>query len=493
MSPATDDGKTPLIIESQDGYDTVGRKLRRTIIHVSAVCLLILVVAGALCGIILAITSKPDSTTNVTTISSTAAPDTYDCQWSAWSQWRPCSQSCQGGQQLRTRIVTRHQVGDGQPCEGGHEESRRCNTWPCPGLVDCSGGEKSLNEAADKGNVTEVQGLIGCRGMDINYADSYGQTSLLNAALEGHLEVVQLLLSTPGIEPNKAEPSEGLTPLFGASQEGHVDVVRELLSHPKTDPNQALTHDSFFTKEGATPLLAASVKGNDAVVKELLSHPQTDPNQADKWGATPLWVASEKGHEAVVRELLSHPQTDPNHALTGPEGLDLGPEGLELGPDVVLIGATPLWIASGGGPYGAHAGVVRELLSHSQTDPNQARTTDGATPLFIASWEGHVDVVRELLKDPRVNVNKASNDKGVNPNVPADWHVADLTINAIGAAAFEGRLEVVKLLLRCPKVKLGVKDKDGKTELDHAKEKGHKDIVNAIQSRQTLLEQGNTC
>jgi len=90
-------------------------------------------------------------------------------------------------------------------------------------------------------------------------------------------------------------------------------------------------------------------------------------------------------------------------------------------------------------------------------------------------------------------VNKASNDKGVNPNVPADWHVADLTINAIGAAAFEGRLEVVKLLLRCPKVKLGVKDKDGKTELDHAKEKGHKDIVNAIQSRQTLLEQGNTC
>ena len=76
MSPATDDGKTPLIIESQDGYNAVGWKLRRTIIRVSAVCLLILVVAGALCGIILATTSKPDSTTNGTTNGSTAALDT---------------------------------------------------------------------------------------------------------------------------------------------------------------------------------------------------------------------------------------------------------------------------------------------------------------------------------------------------------------------------------------------------------------------------------
>ena len=56
-----------------------------------------------------------------------------DCQWSPWSQWRPCSQSCQGGQQLRTRIVTRKQVGDGQTCEGGPEQSRGCNKWQCPG------------------------------------------------------------------------------------------------------------------------------------------------------------------------------------------------------------------------------------------------------------------------------------------------------------------------------------------------------------------------
>jgi len=426
MSPATDNGTTPLIIPSQDedGYDAVGRKLRRTIIRVSAVCLLILVVAGVLCGIILATNSKPDSTTNCKC--STAAPDISDCQWSPWSQWRPCSQYCQGGEQLRTRNKTRHQEGDGQACEGGHEESRRCNTWPCPGYPDCSGGGEALNEAAAAGKVTEAQGLIGCPGIDINYADSNGETALWKAAFAGHLEVVQLLLNTPGINVSKAgglvpDNVRGefrgfrvteATPLFAASTNGHADVVRELLSHPQTDPNQARTSD------GATPLFIASQHGNEEVVRELLCHPQTKPNQVGTTdGYTPLYIASGKGHDAVVRELLCHPQTK----------------------------------------------------------PNQDTWDDWTSPLFIASLNGYAAVVKELLADRRVDTNNHWNN------------------NAIMVAAGAGKLEVVKLLLRCPKVKLGVKNKDGKTELDLAKEKGHQDVVEALESRSSYLQQESTC
>jgi len=530
MSPVTDDGKTPLIIESQDGFDAVVRELRRTIIRVSAVCLLILAVAGTLCGVILAMTSKPGTTINDT---STSPPNTsdqivhpslvqdktrqeeenrqllyllgfgagknvLDCQWSAWSQWRPCSQSCQGGQQLRTRIVTRHQVGDGQPCEGGHEESRRCNTWPCPGLVDCSGGEKSLYEAAKKGNVTEVQGLIGCPGMDINYADSDGRTGLWRAAFDGHLQVVKLLLSTPGIDPNKATTgttcttcTAGTTPLFVASQEGHGTVVRELLSHPQIDPNQARTED------GVTPLFIASELGYDAIVRELLSHPQTDPNQAGtdegQKGITPLYIASHEGLFYVVRELLSHPKTDPNQARPedGATPLYIASENgvwtvvkellthPQTDPNQALTtdGVTPIWQASQNG----HAIVVKELLSHPQTDPNQARTTDGATPLFSASALGHVDVVKELLADKRVN-----------PNIRRTNLWKD---TAIHMAAQKERVEVVKLLLKCPKVDITVRNIEGDNALENARKYGtfNAEIEQALQSRQTLLEQGHTC
>ena len=96
-----------------------------------------------------------------------------------------------------------------------------------------------------------------------------------------------------------------------------------------------------------------------------------------------------------------------------------------------------------------------------------------------------LEVVKLLLADPRVDPNKLATSNG-NPN-------------AITVAAMVGNLEVVRLLLRCPKVLLGVKDLSGKSELDYAKQKSTRvpelrlQIAEAIESRQTLLEQGHTC
>ena len=63
-----------------------------------------------------------------------------------------------------------------------------------------------------------------------------------------------------------------------------------------------------------------------------------------------------------------------------------------------------------------------------------------------------------------------------------------------------GNLEFIRLLLRCPKVILGVKNKFGESEIDYAKQKSQDvpdelrlQILEAIESRQTLLEQGHTC
>ena len=244
-----------------------------------------------------------------------------------------------------------------------------------PGI--CRGGGEALVEAAAEGKVREVQGLIGCPGVDINYANSLGETGLWYASFKGHLQVVKLLLSTPGIDVNQARRTDiGATPLFMASHFGHVEVVKELLAHQQINVNQGLTTT----------------------------------------GATPLFIASQNGHVEVVKELLAHPQINVNQA-----------------------------------------------------------TADGSTPLLAGS---HLEVVKELLADQRVDPNKIRTDD---------------KDNAIIIAADFGELEVVKLLLQCPKVVLGVKNKYGKTELDYAREGGHPDMVNAIQSRKTLLQLGHTC
>ena len=183
--------------------------------------------------------------------------------------------------------------------------------------------------------------------------------------------------------------------------------------------------------------------------------------------------------------------------------------------------------------------MVETLLADQRVDVNKADRSDcqadcqGTTPLYEASRMGHVDVVKTLLADQRVNVNQP-NIYGATPlfilsTVPSyhptrqpSWYDQSLEVvkllladprmdpnklatsygnpNAISVAVRVGNLEVVRLLLRCPKVLLGVKDLSGKSELDYAKLKspGVPDelklqIVEAIESRQTLLEQGHTC
>ena len=58
---------------------------------------------------------------------------------------------------------------------------------------------------------------------------------------------------------------------------------------------------------------------------------------------------------------------------------------------------------------------MKALLTHQQIDVNQARATDKATPLFMASGNGHVEVVKMLLAHLQINVNQAKTTDGATP------------------------------------------------------------------------------
>jgi len=58
-------------------------------------------------------------------------PCPINCEWSAFSTWTPCSQDCGGGYQMRTRKIAVEPENGGRSCEGCATDSRACNDQPC--------------------------------------------------------------------------------------------------------------------------------------------------------------------------------------------------------------------------------------------------------------------------------------------------------------------------------------------------------------------------
>jgi uncharacterized protein len=150
--------------------------------------------------------------------------------------------------------------------------------------------------AACRGDLTEVERLVGHERGLLEATDHNGRTPLILAAYKSHVEVVRWLLDR-GVGMNHRD-SKGGTALWYASREGHTRVVR-LLVERGADPTIATTW-------GATPLIRASSEGHLEVVGLLLGHcsAKTIINRRNDNGRTALWKACQGGHGGVARALL---------------------------------------------------------------------------------------------------------------------------------------------------------------------------------------------
>ncbi len=92
----------------------------------------------------------------------------------------------------------------------------------------------SFHAAAATGNITLAEILLSkYPGLNINYQDGMGWSPLFAAALNGHIDIVSLLLSKKyrsSLNVDASTYKMAATPLFGACHEGHAQIVAMLVN-----------------------------------------------------------------------------------------------------------------------------------------------------------------------------------------------------------------------------------------------------------------------
>jgi len=119
------------------------------------------------------------------------------------------------------------------------------------------------------------------------------ETLLVTHAAQGHLPMVEHLLSTLHVSPEAAP--DGSSALMRAVHAGESEVVRVLIE-AGANPNRA---DS----QGITPLMVASQRNDPELVQRLLAA-GARPNSANSTGMTALHFAASSDAPAVVSMLL---------------------------------------------------------------------------------------------------------------------------------------------------------------------------------------------
>ncbi|XP_037807454.1 ankyrin repeat and sterile alpha motif domain-containing protein 1B isoform X2 [Lucilia sericata] len=168
---------------------------------------------------------------------------------------------------------------------------------------------QDLLEAARNGNTTVVSKILQHKGgplssfrrsPSINWQDVNGYTALHHACLNGHYEIVKVLLAHHAA--HEIPDIRGSSPLYLAAWAGNEHIVNLLLMLRGTGNLDAQTI------ENETALHCAAQHGHNAVVSALLAR-GADPTIRNNSFQTPLDLAAQFGRLEVVQTLISkHPE-----------------------------------------------------------------------------------------------------------------------------------------------------------------------------------------
>uniref|UniRef100_A0A8B9FXD6 K Homology domain-containing protein n=1 Tax=Amazona collaria TaxID=241587 RepID=A0A8B9FXD6_9PSIT len=316
------------------------------------------------------------------------------------------------------------------------------------------------------GGFSEVADFLIKAGADIELGCS---TPLMEAAQEGHLELVKYLLAA-GANVNRATANNDHTVVSLACAGGHLAVVELLLAHG-ADPTHRLKLFNGLVNDGSTMLIEAAKGGHTNVVSYLLDYPNNvlsvpaadlsqltppsqdqsqvprvpvhtlamvvppqEPDRTPQENSPPLL-----GVVKAVNSRVPSGSTSSSHATESPTPEPCSQASSNVPSQSVLpmypsvdIDAhtesnhdTALTLACAGG----HEELVSVLIARGANIEH--RDKKGFTPLILAATAGHVGVV-EILLDKGGDIEAQSERTKDTP---------------LSLACSGGRQEVVDLLL----------------------------------------------
>lgn len=243
--------------------------------------------------------------------------------------------------------------------------------------------------ACEAGRTDVARLLLGAHGASLALRDYAGETALHAACRRGVLSCVEMCIDRADNVDVANHNRE--TPFHVACMHGHLLVAKLLLSRG--------CNMRLLTRRRETALHFACMSGNAELVQYLFSDEcqsrrtrrglyRWDVNAKDRDGCTPLMVAAEVGSMDVMRVVVDHGGRRTTTDRRGYAPLHYAIE--SDNEDVALF-------------------VARSSTGHMI----DAATTDGDTPLHLASMRGMARLVRFLL-DKNANVH-AENARRTTP------------------------------------------------------------------------------
>ncbi|KAM9254439.1 ankyrin repeat and KH domain-containing protein 1 isoform 7-T7 [Dugong dugon] len=316
-----------------------------------------------------------------------------------------------------------------------------------------------LMEAAQEGHLELVKYLLAA-GANVHATTATGDTALTYACENGHTDVADVLLQAGADLEHESEG--GRTPLMKAARAGHLCTVQFLISKG-ANVNRATANNDH------TVVSLACAGGHLAVVELLLAH-GADPTHRLKDGSTMLIEAAKGGHTNVVSYLLDYPNNVLSVPTTDMSQLTPPSQDQSQVPRVpmhtlamVVPPQEPDRSSQENSP--ALLGVQKAVSSRVPTGSNSSsQTTECLTP--------------EPCSQTPSNVTSQSVIP-VYPSVDIDAHTESNHDTALTLACAGGHEELVSVLI-ARDAKIEHRDKKGFTPLILAATAGHVGVVEIL-------------
>jgi len=161
------------------------------------------------------------------------------------------------------------------------------------------GGKTQLHYFCLHGLTSSVVRMLEMRSIDVEgrvEGEEDGDTCLMTAAWNGHLDICRLLIDK-GAQVN-AKGYDGYTPLHCAVSRIQAKIVRLLCDHGADV--EACDND------GWRPLELAALNGLMSIVKELIEVRHAEVNARDFNGQSALMAAMDQREDEMVAYLIAH-------------------------------------------------------------------------------------------------------------------------------------------------------------------------------------------